>query len=117
LTHSESLELVGKTLGFHDLNTLAAWIRSEAKLPDTKPGSSPPGDKPVRQEIAVDATILDGYVGFFQHTDTQIMTPTRDATQLLSQLSGQCSVPLYTQSKTEFFAKVVDAQISLLKDP
>ncbi len=33
LTHAESLELVAKTLGFHDWNVLSARIQSEHKRP------------------------------------------------------------------------------------
>ena len=81
LTHSECLELVAKLLGFHDWNVLAAKIQSEGQLPVAAPGRSTPGSgsqsgppqdnvdssgKPVRQEVTVDAAILDGYVGFYQ---------------------------------------------------
>jgi uncharacterized protein len=38
LSHSESLELVAKTLGFHDWNVLAAAI--QASQPETKPTTS-----------------------------------------------------------------------------
>src|SRR5258707_15606889 len=41
LTHSESLELVAKILGFHDWNVLSATIRSEAQ-PAANPGSTIP---------------------------------------------------------------------------
>jgi hypothetical protein len=115
LTHSESLELIARTLGFHDWNELAARIQSERKLPDAEPRRLP-GGKPARQEIAVDAAILDGYVGFYQHTDNFVMTVTRDGNQLLARLTGQTPVPIYPESNTEFFVKVVDAQISFITD-
>jgi hypothetical protein len=85
LTHSESLELVAKTLGFHDWNSLAAEIQFERKPPDTKRGMG----KPARQEIPIDATVLDGYVGFYQHPNgNAIMTVT------LTRLTGQPHVPI-----------------------
>jgi hypothetical protein len=74
LTHSESL-------GFHDWNELAARIASERKPPDAEPPRLP-SIKPARQKIAVDAGRLDGYVGFYQHTDSFVMTETRDGNQL-----------------------------------
>src|SRR6516162_958504 len=37
LTHSESLELVAKVLGFRDWNVLSARIQSEPLAPDTNP--------------------------------------------------------------------------------
>jgi hypothetical protein len=115
LTHSESLELVARTLGFHDWNELAARIASERKPPDIEPPRLS-GGKPARQEIAVDAAILDGYVGFYQHTDNFVMTVTRDGNQLLARLTGQSPIPIYPESNTEFFVKVVDAQISFITD-
>ena len=110
LTHSESLELVAKILGFHDWNVLAARIQSESQPPVAEPG------KPARQEIAVDAAILDAYVGFYLLNDNAVFTVTRDDKHLVTRLTGQRSVPIYAQSKTEFFAKVVDAQISFITD-
>jgi Domain of unknown function (DUF3471)/Glyoxalase superfamily protein len=115
LTHSESLELVARTLGFHDWNELAARIQSERNVPDTE-FRGLPGGKPARHEIAVDAAELDGYVGFYQHTDNFVMTVTRDGNQLLVRLTGQSPVPIYPESNTEFFVKVVDAQISFITD-
>src|ERR1700722_3144518 len=81
VTHSESLELVARILGFHDWNVLAARIQSESQLAVIEPTGSTPGavsrtgptqdnvddsGKPARREIAVDAAILDKYVGFYQ---------------------------------------------------
>jgi len=40
LTHSESLELVAKLLGFHDWNVLSARIRSDHQLPATESGTA-----------------------------------------------------------------------------
>jgi hypothetical protein len=131
LTHSECLELVAKLLGFHDWNVLAAKIQSEGQLPVAAPGRSTPGSgsqsgppqdnvdssgKPVRQEVTVDAAILDGYVGFYQPHENAVFTVTRDENHLVTRLTGQRSVPIYAQSNTEFFAKVVDAQISFIPD-
>jgi hypothetical protein len=45
-----------------------------------------------------------------------IMTVTREGDQLLTRLTGQRPVPIYAESNTEFFAKVVDAQISFITD-
>lgn len=115
LTHSESLELVARTLGLHDWNELAARIQAERKPPDAGPRPLP-GGKPARQEIVVDAAILDGYVGFYQHTENFVMTVARDGNQLLARLTGQSAIPIYPESNTEFFLKVVDAQISFITD-
>ncbi len=129
LTHSESLELIAKILGFQDWNVLAARIQSERQPPAIESGTSargtdspqpPPPDpadpsgKSARQEVAVDAAMLDLYVGFYQLNDSAVYTVTRDENHLITRLTGQGSVPFYAQSDTEFFAKVIDAQISFI---
>jgi uncharacterized protein len=42
LTHSESLELIAKTLGFHDWNVLSAAIQATETVP-AKPSAPSPG--------------------------------------------------------------------------
>jgi hypothetical protein len=124
ITHSESLELVAKILGFHDWNVLAAKIQSVNELPAAEPDGSAPASqdnvdnsgKPARQEIAVNAAVLDAYVGFYQLSDSVVFTVTRDDKHLVTQLTGQREVPIHAESNTEFFAKVVDAQISFVPD-
>jgi hypothetical protein len=119
ITHTGSLELIAKILGFHDWNVLAAKIQSENELPAVESGRSAPQDnsgKPARQEIAVDAAVLDGYVGFYRLTDNAVFTVTRDDKHLVTRLTGQRAVPIYAESNTEFFAKIVDAQISFVTD-
>jgi hypothetical protein len=124
LTHSESLELVAKILGFHDWNVLAAKIQSENQPPAAEPDrltsasqdTAEDSSKPVRQEIAVDAAVLDAYVGFYQLSDRAVLTVTRDDKHLVTRLTGQRALPIYAESNTEFFAKIVDAQISFITD-
>lgn len=75
LTHSDSLELTARAFGFHDWNTLAAKIQCERKPPEAER----PAGKTSRQEfidlfrrrlarpeIALDASILDGYTGYYK---------------------------------------------------
>jgi len=127
LTHSESLELTAKVLGLRDWNALAARIASSSEPPAKKPatsaqetGSPSPGGSPsgktARQKVAVDAVILDGYAGFYRLDDNAVFTVTREADHLLTHLSGQFHVPFHAQSPTEFFADVVDAQITFVGD-
>lgn len=125
ITHSESLELVAKILGFHDWNVLAARIQSELPEPNRSGSDSQSGpsqdavddsSKPVRQEIAVDAAILDAYVGFYQLSERAVLTVTRDDKHLVTRLTGQRALPIYAESTTEFFAKIVDAQFSFITD-
>ncbi|MFC0241384.1 glyoxalase superfamily protein [Rhodopseudomonas telluris] len=111
ITHSESLELVAKTLGFPDWNVLSAKIQSAA--PSSRSGSEDP-PKSVRREIEIDRRVLDQYVGFYRLGDQAVMTISREGDQLISRLTGQQNVPIYGETKTRFFAKVVDAQISFI---
>ena len=110
LTQAESLELIARILGFQDWNVLAARIQSDG-LPSRRIDR-----KAEREEIHVYAAILDRYVGFYQLSEHAVMTISRDGDQLISRLTGQSRVPLYGESKTEFFAKVVNAQISFFLD-
>jgi beta-lactamase regulating signal transducer with metallopeptidase domain len=73
--------------------------------------SPPNADKPAHKEIAVDPKILEGYVGIYQFLGNKVFRVTRDGGQLSSQLTGQPAVPIFAESKTEFFYKIVDAQI------
>jgi hypothetical protein len=114
LTHSDSLELVAKTLGFQDWNVLAAKIQSEREHPSQHDVDG--SGTSLRQEITVDTVILEAYVGFYQLSDRAVMSVTREANQLITQLTGQRQVPIYPESTTNFFAKVVDAQISFITD-
>jgi len=71
-----------------------------------------------RKEISVDPKILAHYVGAYQLAPGANFLITLDGTQLNSKLGAQPVVPVYPQSETLFFAKVVDAQLEFAKlDP
>jgi hypothetical protein len=116
LTHSESLELIAKILGFHDWNVLAARIQSDGQTALRPQDDAGESGKAVRQEITVDAAILDTYVGFYELTDSAVLTVTREEDHLVTRLTGQTPVAFFAQSRTEFFARIVDAQISFVTD-
>ncbi|WP_420131455.1 glyoxalase superfamily protein [Rhodopseudomonas sp.] len=113
ITHSESLELVARTLGFPDWNVLSAKIQADA--PPSR-AQSETGSKPVRREIEIDRRVLDQYVGYYRLGDQAVMTISREGKQLMSRLTGQPNVPIYGEAKTKFFAKLVNAQISFIVD-
>jgi beta-lactamase regulating signal transducer with metallopeptidase domain len=78
---------------------------------------SPPNKEPAgRQEIVVDAKTLDNYVGFYSVGDRAVLTVTRDGGQLKAQVTGQGVAPIFPSAKTEFFYKVVKAQLSFAVD-
>jgi CubicO group peptidase (beta-lactamase class C family) len=69
-----------------------------------------------RKEISVDPRVLARYVGAYQMGPGASMLVTLDGNQLLTKLgSAQPHVPIFPQSETLFFAKVVDAQIEFAK--
>jgi serine-type D-Ala-D-Ala carboxypeptidase/endopeptidase len=85
-------------------------------LDDTLPLAKPqPAPKP-RKEVAVDRAVLQAYVGEYAFTPTASITVTLEDTQLFVQPTGQSKLPIYPESDTEFFLKVVNAQISFVKD-
>jgi hypothetical protein len=111
LTQSESLELIAKILGFQNWNILSARIQADRPSSHSDVDSAGGAE---RQAVHVDAAILDRYVGFYQLSEHAVMTISRDGDQLISRLTGQRNVLLYGESKTKFFAKVVNAQISFI---
>lgn len=69
-----------------------------------------------RREIAVDSTVLETYVGEYQISPTFALTITREGSTLLAQATGQEKLQLFAESPTEFFYKIVDAQVTFQKD-
>lgn len=119
ITHSEALELIAKILGCRDWNALAARIQSgngQTAAPAESPPRDNPAGQPARQKIALDAAVLDDYVGLYQLEDSAVFTVTREADHLLTHLTGQKSLAFHAYSPTEFFTDVVDAQITFVRD-
>jgi len=67
------------------------------------------------QETAVDAQLLDGYVGSYRYGNAVLLV-TRDGPQLAAGPAGQSGSPIYPRSNTEFFFKKIDAQVSFVTD-
>jgi CubicO group peptidase (beta-lactamase class C family) len=82
---------------------------------DTK--ASRTSDKVVEhKEIAVSSTILAQYPGTYELRPGFDLVITLEGNQLVSQATGQTKIPLYAESETKFFPKVMDAEIEFLKD-
>ena len=69
-----------------------------------------------RKEIALPREVLSRYVGTYEFAPGMNMLITLEADQLSAKLGPQPSIPIYPESETVFFPKVVDAQIEFLKD-
>jgi serine-type D-Ala-D-Ala carboxypeptidase/endopeptidase len=82
-------------------------------LPHNSPLILPPAS---HTAITLNPDVLDVYVGKYQFAPNVIMTITRKDNQLFAQLTGQGPLEIYAESKADFFARVVDAQILFKTD-
>lgn len=69
-----------------------------------------------RKEITVSPEILKKYVGTYELTPRFSLTITLEDGQLISQGTNQEKVPMFAESETMFFLKLVDAQIEFVKN-
>jgi len=68
------------------------------------------------KEITVDPKILARYVGTYELQPGAKMLITLEGNQLSEKLGEQQTFPIFPESETMFFLKVVDAQIEFVKD-
>lgn len=73
--------------------------------------------KRVREHIEVSAAVLEKYVGWYALTPSLRFHITRDGQTLFAQLTGQGELPIYAETETKFFYRVVDAQIRFVPGP
>jgi CubicO group peptidase (beta-lactamase class C family) len=69
-----------------------------------------------RTAISVPPGVLQAYVGTYEFSPGFNYLVTLDGDQLMGQLGQQQSYPLYPETPTFFFLKVVDAQVEVVKD-
>lgn len=69
-----------------------------------------------RKETGVSPEILAKYIGVYGMAPNVTMTITLANGQLISQMTRQGKIPLFAESETMFFPKVVDAEIEFPKD-
>lgn len=96
LSNSATLEGVDD-IGFHML---------DKRLPLTPPS---------HKEIELPGRMLERYVGVYDFAGVKV-TITRSPRGLIAQIPGAGPARLYAESETEFFLKLVDAQISFQVD-
>ena len=82
-------------------------------LDEAMPLQAPPR---ARTEVAVDSLVLERYVGEYELVPTFHIVVTREGAGLYIQATAQPKFPIYAESETEFFLKVVDAQITFKAD-
>ena len=64
------------------------------------------------KEIVVPESVLESYVGVYELAPSFTITITREGAQLFGQATGQGRFEMFAKSETEFFLKVVTAQIT-----
>jgi CubicO group peptidase (beta-lactamase class C family) len=69
-----------------------------------------------RKEITVSPEILKQYVGTYELTPNFSLAITLENGQLVSQGTNQGKVPMFAESETMFFVKLVDAEIEFVKN-
>jgi CubicO group peptidase (beta-lactamase class C family) len=71
---------------------------------------------PPRKEIQLDPKILAQYAGTYSLGGNMDVTMTVEGDTLMTQITGQPKFPLFAESETRFFLKVIDAQVEFVKD-
>lgn len=69
-----------------------------------------------RKEITVSPVVLGAYAGTYQLTPDFAIVVTFEGGQLMAQATGQPKFPLFAESETKFFLKVVDAEVEFFKN-
>ena len=69
-----------------------------------------------RQAVRIDPQIFDRYVGDYELAPNFVMKVSREGDRFITQATGQGQVEIYPENDHEFFAKVVDAQITFVTD-
>ena len=65
----------------------------------------------------LDTKVYDAYTGKYDYGQGKaIMTVTREGERLFAQLTGQPKHEIFPKSETEFFWKIVNAQVTFVKD-
>ncbi|HSG38222.1 MAG TPA: DUF3471 domain-containing protein, partial [Thermoanaerobaculia bacterium] len=63
-----------------------------------------------------DPKVYEDYIGEYELQPGFVLTISREGSQLWGQATGQPRVELFAESETTFFLKVVDAQITFVRD-
>lgn len=72
---------------------------------------------PPRTSVTLPADQLAGLVGVYRFAPAATLTVTQKGGQLLAQLTGQSAFEIYPESPTQFFWRVVDAQVTFERGP
>jgi len=70
----------------------------------------------VRKQITLAPKALEQFVGTYQVEPGSDVVVTLEGDQLFAQPAGNAKIPLFAETETKFFPKVMDAQLEFLKD-
>jgi len=77
-----------------------------------EPELAPPGHTAIR----IDPKVVDPYVGEYELAPGFVVTVSREGERMWLQATGQGRAELFAESETEFFLKVVNTQITFVRD-
>ena len=66
--------------------------------------------------VQINTAAYSDYVGEYDYGHNAILTVTKEGDRLLAQLTGQPKFEIFPRSETEFFWKVVNAQVTFVKN-
>jgi hypothetical protein len=69
----------------------------------------------LRHEVPVDPAVLAAYAGRYELTPTFVLTVRADGARLFVQATGQDELEAFAESETDFFSRVVNAQITFAR--
>jgi CubicO group peptidase (beta-lactamase class C family) len=125
ITHDGGIEGFNTSLAYYpdDKLVVAVLANLNGQVPGQLTGRLAQvvhGEKVVldaeRKEITVSPNVLAQYVGTYQLAPTFSIAITLEGDRLMAQATSQPKFPLFAESETLFFLKVVEAQIEFVKD-
>lgn len=69
-----------------------------------------------RKAVKIDPQVFDSYIGDYELAPGFVITLSRDGDRYWSQATNQMRVELFAESETTFFLRIVDAQMTFVKD-
>jgi CubicO group peptidase (beta-lactamase class C family) len=125
ISHAGGIEGFNTQLAYYPADSLTVVVL--ANLNGSAPGAIERylaavvhGEKVVlpseRKVVTVSPKVLAGYVGTYRLSPTFNIVITLEGDQLMSQSANQSKMPLFAESSTKFFPKVVDAELEFVTD-
>jgi beta-lactamase regulating signal transducer with metallopeptidase domain len=100
------------------LSLVLVAVAAEVGPPNATASTDPAESQRSANNVAVDVgtAVLDRLTGDYQLGPGVVVNVTRDGNRLFARLTGQPKAEIFARSQSEFFYKIVDAQISFESD-